>query len=367
MKLLFDARYIRPDYIDGISRYTIELARALCDLHSQLSIEFLICDPKQKDLLPDKPCHLVNSPLSLRELWMGYRLNHLSPDVVFCPMQTMGSFGKKYKLILTLHDLIYYEHKTPPHFLPLYARVTWWLFHSIGYWPQRLLLNRADTVATVSHTTASLIKAHRLSKKPAVVISNAPHTFRAHSPRPHTTKNLLYMGSSMPYKNIETLIESLRELPEYTLHILSRVSPARQKELLAHAPKQAQIVFHGGVSDEQYHQLLMSAHALVTASKSEGFGLPVIEAMQAGAPVICSDIPIFKEITDGAALYFPPDDAATFATQVRALEDTKQRTHYIEKGQRRANAYSWAQSAEQLVSVATGLADHAPHSPPSPL
>ena len=350
MKLLFDARFIRPDQIDGIGRYTIELAHALADEQTKnFELELLICDKKQLDFLPHLPHRLINSPTSLKELWLGKKLNQLSPDVVFCPMQTMGSFGKNYKLILTIHDLIYYEHKTPPHFLPLYARVTWWLFHSLGYWPQRLLLNRADTVATVSNTTKQLIAKHTLTKKPIIIISNAPSDTKSIFKPQEVSKNLIYMGSGMPYKNVETLLKGMANLPGYTLHILSKVPTVREKALKSLVTNDKQVIFHQGVSQEKYIELLSSAYALVTASKSEGFGLPVIEALKQGTPVVCSDLPIFHEIAGESALFFTPDDPQTFVNQVTSLENKDLRQELIKAGKDQAKKYSWKHSAQELL------------------
>src|SRR5690606_18885681 len=120
-----------------------------------------------------------------------------------------------------------------------------------------------------------------------------------------TKKDILYMGSFMPYKNVETLIKGMSELQEYTLHLLSKISPQRKKELQSIAPQKANIIFHNGVSDEEYNELLSSAFALATASTAEGFGLPIIEAMAKGVPVVCADTEIFHEVGGNATLYFP--------------------------------------------------------------
>ena len=95
-------------------------------------------------------------------------------------MQTMGSWGRKYALVLTLHDLIYYEHPAPPGFLPAPVRVLWRLYHK-AFWPQRLLLNRADVVATISSTTAALMAKYRLTQRPVRIVGNAPQ--HGHTPR----------------------------------------------------------------------------------------------------------------------------------------------------------------------------------------
>ena len=116
-------------------------------------------------MLPDGMVwHLVSGPTSAREPFVARQVNRLDPDVVFSPMQTMGSLGRRYPLVLTLHDLIYYAHPTPPRDLPWPVRLGWRLYH-LAWWPQRLLLNRADAVVTVSETTRTLMRARRLTRR----------------------------------------------------------------------------------------------------------------------------------------------------------------------------------------------------------
>lgn len=146
-------------------------------------------------------------------------------------MQTMGSWGRKYPLVLTLHDLIYYEHPAPPGFLPAPVRVLWRLYHK-AYWPQRLLLNRANVVATISDTTLALMRKHDLTKRPVRIIGNAPQGDRTpRDPSVRPEKSLAYMGSFMPYKNVETLIRGMAELPDFTLNLLSRITLADVQNL----------------------------------------------------------------------------------------------------------------------------------------
>ena len=74
--------------------------------------------------------------------------------------------------MLTLHDLIYYRHRTPPTEFAWWVRVGWRLLYA-SYAPQRLLLNRADEIATVSETVAGEIAEHRLTRRPVTVVPNA--------------------------------------------------------------------------------------------------------------------------------------------------------------------------------------------------
>jgi glycosyltransferase involved in cell wall biosynthesis len=349
MKLLIDARFTRTDHHDGISRYGASLIEAVA---ARTETAMLVNDERQLALLPDVPHITVSSPLSPTELFIASRVNGLEPDVVFCPMQTMGTWGRRYPLILTLHDLIYYEHPEPPGFLPAPVRVLWRLYHK-AYWPQRLLLDRADVVATVSHTTKWLMAEKKLTKRPVRIVGNAPQGDRdVRDPLAEPARSLIYMGSFMPYKNVETVIAGMASLPEYTLHLLSRISPARRRELESLVPSGAQVVFHGGVSEEEYETLLREATALVSLSRSEGYGLPLVEAMSVGTPVIASDIPIFREVGGDSTRFVDPDSPDEFAAAVRELELPGRWGEASRAAAQQAAKFSWDQSAQALLEAA---------------
>jgi glycosyltransferase involved in cell wall biosynthesis len=155
MKLFFDARYTRTDYYDGISRYGASLIQALHEAGE--AVTMLISSKEQLNLLPKNvPYVIINTPFSPKELFIARKLHVLGADVVFSPLQWMGSWGRKYKLILTLQDITYYQFPKPPTFLPLPIRIIWRLFH-VAYWPQKLLLRTADAIATVSKTSRDYI------------------------------------------------------------------------------------------------------------------------------------------------------------------------------------------------------------------
>ncbi|WP_427007479.1 glycosyltransferase family 4 protein [Pseudarthrobacter sp. H2] len=349
MKILIDARFTRLDQHDGISRYGASLIAATARI---ADVSMLISDVRQLALLPDVPYTLINSPLSPAELFVAARVNRLGADVVVCPMQTMGSWGRNYALVLTLHDLIYYEHPAPPGFLPAPVRVLWRLYHK-AFWPQRLLLNRADVVATISSTTAALIAKYRLTKRPVRIVGNAPqHGHTPRDPGAGADKTLLYMGSFMPYKNVETMIRGMAELPDMTLHLLSRISPERRAELEQLAPDGARIVFHNGVTDAEYEAMLARTTALISLSRAEGYGLPLVEAMSHGTPVIASDIPIFREVGADAASYVHPDSPPEFAQAVRTLEQPELWKARSRLSVERAAGFSWDESARRLVDAA---------------
>ncbi|QNE14759.1 glycosyltransferase family 1 protein [Pseudarthrobacter sp. NBSH8] len=349
MKIVIDARFTRTDHHDGISRYGASLIAATAKV---ADVSMLISDPRQLALLPDVPYTLINSPLSPLELFVARRVNPLGADVVVCPMQTMGSWGRKYGLVLTLHDLIYYEHPAPPGFLPAPVRVLWRLYHK-AFWPQRVLLNRADTVATISRTTEALMAKYRLTQRPVRIISNAPQPAQdPRDPAAGAEHSLVYMGSFMPYKNVETMVAGMSWLPDFTLHLLSRITADRRAELEIMVPPGAKVVFHNGVTDDEYTVLLKRATALVSLSRAEGYGLPLVEAMALGTPVIASDIPIFREVGGDAAAYVDPASPAEFAAAVQKLRDDAHWQQVSRHSVARAREFSWDESAQQLVDVA---------------
>ncbi len=355
MKLFFDGRWVRTDYHDGISRYSAGVIQGLLDNGTDVTV--LIHTKEQLAMLPEGIAYeLVNHPISLKELFIARHLNQLGADVVFSPLQTMGFWGRKYKLILTLQDIIYYRHPKPPTFLAPHIRLLWWLFHK-AYWPQRLLLNRADYVATVSKTSKKFIEQYHLTDREVVVVYNAPQPTKPLKPAKQPTKEIVYMGSFMPYKNVETLIDGMRLLPEdFALHLLSKITPERKVELEALLPEGKTVVFHNGTSEEEYQALLARCWCLATASLEEGFGLSITEAQKQGAPVVCTDMDIFHEVAGEGALFFDAHDAQTFAAQVDKLADKTLRAKLIANGKEQAASFTWQASAKALEDVAKKLA-----------
>ena len=360
MNIYYDSRWTKIDFHDGISRYGAGIVQGFKE--NGIPITLLIKDKRQlKNLPKDMPYILVNDPLSFKELLLPKKLNELGADIVISPFQIIGTWGRKYKLILTLHDTIYYIHPQAPTNLTLAQRIAWRLFHLTKF-PQRGLLDGADKVATVSNYSKKNIKKLRLTKREIVVIYNAPshkQTQLRHSS--DITKNIIYMGSFMPYKNVETLIRGMSFLPErFTLHLLSKILPERKAELEKLIKPGVSVVFHNGVTDEEYNELLQSAFCLASASKEEGFGLPVIEAQMLGTPVVCTDMEIFHEVAEDGALFFSANSPKQFAEQVMKLDDTKFESDLVALGRKQAEKFTWKQSSKKLYEICEKLVNGKP-------
>ncbi|MFD2757664.1 glycosyltransferase family 4 protein [Gulosibacter faecalis] len=369
MRFFFDARYIRTDFHDGISRYTAQLGSAVHALAPD-EVTFLIHDERQLEHLPAGASWLLfHSNESALEPIAALKLNKYRPDVLFSPLQTIGTAGRKFKAIVSLHDLIYYRHRRPPTNLSPLVRIGWRAYH-LTYWPQRAALNGADAVVTVSETSRREILGHRLTKRPVHVIPNAPNDLRERlpdgaDPAAGTGRNLVYMGSFMPYKNVETLIHGMAHLPGRALHLLSRIAPKRRAELEALidatdlAPG-AEVVLHGGVSDDEYAALLADDALLVTASLDEGYGLPIAEALALGVPAVVSDLEIFHEVAGDGARYFTAQDPREFATAVQSVSTPQARAQVSDAGIAHIARFTWKASAHRLLEVARSLSNHSP-------
>ncbi|QHO70602.1 mannosyltransferase [Marisediminicola antarctica] len=355
MNVFFDCRYVRWTTHDGVSRYSVGVVTALAKL---TAVTMLINDERQLTQLPDVPWVKVPAAADLREVAMARYLNRLHPDVVVSPMQTMSSIGRNFPLVLTVHDLIYYRHRTPPPDLPLWLRLLWRTYH-LMWWPQKVLLNRADAVAVVSETTRALVLKHALTRRPLILAPNASSLVPGpgFEPIPHAqrTPNLVYMGSFMPYKNVELLVRAMDELPGYRLHLLSPIAPEVRDRLEELGVSGTALIFHEGVSDDEYVSLLTNATALVTASFDEGFGIPLVEALALGTPVIVSDIDIFREVAGEAGTYFDPRDRGGFVTAVRTLESEERWSELSAESVDQAARWNWTRSARQLFDGLTEL------------
>jgi glycosyltransferase involved in cell wall biosynthesis len=348
MRIIFDCRYTRIGRHDGISRFTAGLVTALAKLHP---VTMMINDTRQLEMLPDLPWVLGPSPTAITEPLAALYFNKYKPDVVYSPMQTMGPWGRTFGLVTTVHDLIYYSNRTPPRNLAWPVRIIWRVYH-LSWGPQRGLLKRADAHVAVSETTKQLMVSNRLTPHPITVIPDAVDEPAETRDAPPHTHDLVYMGSFMPYKNVELLASAMRLLPGYHLHLLSRASRDDRARLERLAPP-GTLTFHGGVDDVEYERALASAFALVTASRNEGFGLPVLESMAAGTPVAVSDIGVFREIAGDAAVFFDPDSPESFARAIHSLEDRNEWMRRSVAAVEQARGFRWDRSARQLLEVLT--------------
>jgi glycosyltransferase involved in cell wall biosynthesis len=338
MKLLFDARWIDTRKPDGMTRFCTELIKALNAI-DEVDLFLLVTKADQAKCFPENQFIVTNYPSSPLEFFQSLRLKKYGFDAVYCPHYFFGGWLRNFILVRTIHDLIPFEY---PYFGSCFK---WRLFFS-SKWFLKKILNQGDGVATVSETVKKQIA--QITDRAIAVVSNA--SMNINIKNRGGTKNLLYIGRYETYKNVEVLIRAMDHLDDFKLLLVGHCEEARKTILLKDSCSKDRIFFLGRIEDAAYLQLMECCFALVMPSKIEGFGLPVVEAMNAGCPVICSDIPIFREVAGKDALFFDVNDASDLAYQVKSLEDPAVRQEAIEKATNNVQRFSWEKSAKDLLS-----------------
>lgn len=166
---------------------------------------------------------------------------------------------------------------------------------------------------------------------------------------------VLAVGTLEPRKNLERLVDAWTRLPQglRDAHALALVGPRGwQDDAILAAAHAAGAVLLGRVSEEQLHALYAGCSAFAYPSLYEGFGLPVLEAMTAGAPVLTSDVSSLPEVAGNAAMLVDPRDTGAIADGLkRLLSDRALAEELRVRGRARAADFSWAQTARATLQL----------------
>lgn len=168
---------------------------------------------------------------------------------------------------------------------------------------------------------------------------------------------IMYVGRPTPHKNLGRLIEAFKILqkdnPDLHLVLVGKTDVLfRQHARTVKKQGLTNVHFTGFVSDGQLRWLYENCAAYVFPSLSEGFGLPGLEAMAQGAPVVSSNATCLPEIYQGAAYYFDPTDVDDIAKKItKVLKNKKLREELIAAGQKHVAGFSWRRMAKQTMAV----------------
>jgi mannosyltransferase len=166
---------------------------------------------------------------------------------------------------------------------------------------------------------------------------------------------MLFVGERGGYKNFRLVLEAMRHLPDLALHCVGG-GPLQEAELAGLDSSVRSRVRHlGFVSDEALNEHYNRAVCLVYPSSYEGFGIPVIEAMRAGCPVVCIDCKAVLEVGGDALLRAAAPEGAALAEAVSAALAPAQRAACVQRGLAVAGAYSWQATHERTLAVYRAL------------
>ncbi|MBI5787666.1 MAG: glycosyltransferase family 4 protein [Candidatus Schekmanbacteria bacterium] len=168
---------------------------------------------------------------------------------------------------------------------------------------------------------------------------------------------IITVANSYPHKNLPRLLEAFyqlrtnRDIQLVIVGISGRGSDEINQKLEELKIKHA-IIFTGRVSDRELILLYQGARLFVFPSLYEGFGLPVLEAMASGTPVVCSNLTSLPEIAGDAAVMFDPYNPTQMADMIaKVLDDNKLREVLIEKGRQRCKEFSWQKTARKTLDI----------------
>jgi glycosyltransferase involved in cell wall biosynthesis len=232
-------------------------------------------------------------------------------------------------------------------------------------------IRRASFVTTISETTAGRIRDVYGTATPIVVTPVPPV-----KPEPVSVtvagaalgrfgigkEYVLSVGTLEPRKNIAGLVKAYRQLPTETRERYSLVlagGSGWQDEGIKAAIDAAladglDIILPGFVSSQERAALYSGASLFVLPSRYEGFGIPALEAMHYGVPVLCNDIPVLREVCGDAAEYCDAADPAELSAGMkRLLTDEAVRKKLVNTGRQQLKRYSWRDNAERLFDAIT--------------
>jgi glycosyltransferase involved in cell wall biosynthesis len=353
--------------ITGVQRYARELTTALDDL---LAAGHPLSDKLRLHLLTPRGTKIDMPPLKKIEVResRGTTTGHLWEQIELPLCREGGILSLcnttsvlPIRQIVCIHDL---NTRLAPE---SYSRP----FRTLYRWLIPACARASRAVTTVSRFSAVELVQHRVvSPDRLKVIPNGhEHALRwsngtsAPDPDGDLRDTILVIGSTAPHKNIGMLLSLAPALQAHGLS-LAIIGQADARVFSAAEPlgTQSNVRFLGRITDRQLADLLQGCLCLAFPSFTEGFGLPPLEAMALGCPVVVSNRASLPEVCGNAALYASPDEPSEWVTAFRRLkEQPLARADSIREGRARAKAFSWAQSAEsylELMATVDGLAEH---------
>ena len=351
MRVAFDEQIFLKQMRGGISRYFVELINAFRSDPDLGIVPELTFDRAwnehalsqltevRQGLLPRQPRGEIARRRLARRLRRGELPAELVHSTFYDPRYLADTIGAMH--VVTVHDMI-------PELFPdeVSAEV---------HEAKRQYVEQADLVVCVSEATRrDLSRFYGESAAPVVVVtSGVSDRFARSGPVAENLPEeyLLHVGARAGYKNfdllIEAFVESSRRYPDLHLVVIgggpfSDSEHQRIAELgLSHRIDWRQ------VSDEQLPTVYQRATAVILPSRYEGFGLPVLEAMKAGAPVIAGDTAAFREVAGDAAIFFDVDSSDELAFAInRLLADLRSAQDLVIRGRQRAADFSWSRTAQ---------------------
>lgn len=304
------------------------------------------------------PCDFAQFSLNpLEQLRFTRQLRQLRPDLMHFTMtqQPLPYFGR---IVTMTHDLTMLRFIRRGNTPVVIYKLKLGLYRFLMWQSHR----KSKRIIVPTKTVAKeLARYQPFTKSKTQVIYEAcelPTTGPSTKPKEVDGDFIMYVGTAFPHKNLPKLIEAFdilhSERPNLKLVLVGKTEKhyLELQEWVATHPSRKNIIFTGFVPDSSLKWLYTHCNAYVFASLSEGWGLPPLEAMGYGAPVVSSKASVMPEVLGDAAYYFDATKPKDIANKVGdVLSDSKLREKLIGLGHEQVKKYSWHKMAEETLLV----------------
>lgn len=333
MKIIFDYRVLTHKTFTGVENYTKNI---LENIQDKCSLN--IAKPKSTNKY-------------LAHLWTHFVLPFKKGKILFCPANIAPLFiPRSKKLIVTIHDVSFLTY---PQSFSKFFRIYYKFIIPI-------VIKRADVIITVSRYSQKEIEYYYPSavKKTRVVYLGVDTSF--YSKKEQNKKDqILYVGSMNARKNFIGVLKAFELLNDkkYKLLMVGNFSSnfmidEQNQKILDASKNNPNIEFIQNTSNEKLVELYQDSKLFLFPSLYEGFGLPVLEAMACGTPVVCSHSSSLPEVGGDAVVYCDPNNIDNIQEKIKlVLENDNLQKNMIEKGLQRAKEFSWNKSAKKHIEL----------------
>ena len=362
MVVAINCRHLTPTKLEGFGTYTFEIVSRWIQANPEVQF-VLIFDRKPNIVLPKSANvkHIIIGPPTrhpwLYKMWfeisVPFVLKKYCADVFFSP-DGYNSLRAKIPSVITIHDLNF-EHN--PKDLP--RAIARYLRH---HFPK--FAKKASQILTVSqYSKEDIVRTYAVEEdKISVVYNGANSIYRPMLDEEKQAIRLeytegrpyfLFVGSLHPRKNVQRLINAYQSIvsPEADLVIVGGTM-WKGHQITLGAQNKESIHLLGYLNRETLGRIMGSALALTYVPYFEGFGIPMVEAMSCGIPILAANATCLPEIAGEAAIYCNPFDENDIKNGlIRIMENSSLCRELSEKGLQRAKKYDWDQSAQKSWEI----------------
>jgi glycosyltransferase involved in cell wall biosynthesis len=373
MRIALNARHMLEDRLEGLGIVTDEVMGRMAKSHPEDQFDYYF-DRKydQRFVHSTNVTPHTKHPVTRLPILIRYWLDHpVRKDVVkqkanvFFSPDGFIPLGMGIPKVSMVHDVAYlrYPEHLQPRIRSFYKK---WMPRYLAY---------TDHIITVSEfSKREIIAGYNIpADKISVVYNGITNAYKPVSEeqkkltRDRYTKGrpyFVYLGAIHPRKNILTLIKAFEQFKsshpsEHQLVLAGRASWHTEEVFKAIAVSKWKDAIHlpGYIATADATVLVASAEAMIYPSLYEGFGLPLVEAMACGVPVICSHVSSLPEVAGNAALLFEPQDVGQLTQHMKSIaEEESLRKELITLGHERSRYFSWDKAAGQVYEILSRFA-----------